>query len=70
MTVKEFFRTIEEKTVKDFLQLFGGYFMQDIEAGYLYCYGKKDYLLPDNFVELLQESIDKQENLLLELENI
>ena len=70
MTVKEFFRTIEEKTAKDFLQLFGGYFMQDIEAGYLYCYGKKDYLLPDNFVELLQESMKKQENLLLELENI
>jgi|GEM_PF-5292292 len=70
MTVKEFFQVIEEQECQTFTKIFGGFFFQDIEAGYMYAYEEKDYLLPDDFMKLVQESVNTNRNLLLELKNV
>ena len=70
MTVKEFFQVIEEQDCQTFTKTFGGFFFQDIEAGYMYAYEDNDFLLPDDFMKLVRESLKSNKNLLLELRNV
>lgn len=72
MTQKEYFKYIlHNKTVKEFKELFGGEFSYCPEFQYIYRYGKKMYALSgNNFEEDIKKSIENEENLLLNYDEV
>lgn len=68
--VNEFYKYLETDEVKTFLQNFGGEFYYGMEYGFLYQYGKDSYYLPENYKELIRDSVEKGENLMLTLDGV
>lgn len=66
MTPAKYFSFIKSEMVKNFLKSFGGNFSYSPEFAYTYEYGKKIYFLANhNFEEDIEKSIENEENLLL-----
>ncbi len=66
MTENEFNKIIEGQIGISFLQKFGGYFCK-AKYEFIYFDGENNHILPDNFENLMLESLKTWKNRLIEL---
>ena len=66
----EFYDVIETDIADEFLKTFGGVFIYDMRLGPVYNYANDIFQIPKDLKELIQKSIDTNENLLFKLKKL